>query len=399
MPARTSSRFDAERRLVCSERGPASSWSPARLQGRGRSDPRPLTAKKLLLAFGAGLMLVSGLAILADGTADTSPNPARGTLLPSQASLPADVSDWIPRIAVAYDGGRSAGLNELVWQGAKRAGDVFEAELTGLDAKREDTDADREARLRRLADAKNSPIFVVGPTWARPLATVAPDYPDTWFGIVDDGTVSEPNVIGILFNEEQGAFLVGAAAALTSETGNVGFLGGDQVPFAQKLEAGFTAGARAADPEVTVQVASLSAGESATAGAAASAMFDAGADVVFAASVDTAGAVIEAAHDRGLWAIGTGTDHYLTSDPSVRGAVLTSMLKHADLATYAITMEVANSVPKDGNNVFGLSQDALGYSTSGGFVDPIKARLDAFAASIAAGEILVPMKPSSPPTR
>jgi basic membrane protein A len=83
----------------------------------------------------------------------------------------------------------------------------------------------------------------------------------------------------------------------------------------------------------------------------------------------------------------------VTSDPSARGAILTSMLKRADVGTYTITMEVANRVPEDGNNVFGLDRGGVGYSTSGGFVDPIKAQLDVFAAKIAAGEILVPTTP------
>ena len=122
-------------------------------------------------------------------------------------------------------------------------------------------------------------------------------------------------------------------------------------------------------------------------------MYDAGADVIFGADGDSGNEVIQAAHDRGLWAIGVDSDQYLMADPSVRGAILTSMLKRADVATYMITMEVANGVAKDGNNVFGVGRDGVGYSTSGGFVDPIKAQLDAFAARIASGEILVPTKP------
>jgi basic membrane protein A len=81
------------------------------------------------------------------------------------------------------------------------------------------------------------------------------------------------------------------------------------------------------------------------------------------------------------------------ADPSLRGAILTSMLKQADIATYTITMEVAHGVAKDGNNVFGVGAGGVGYSTSGGFVDPIKTQLDAFAARIASGEILVPTTP------
>ena len=126
---------------------------------------------------------------------------------------------------------------------------------------------------------------------------------------------------------------------------------------------------------------------------AALGMYDAGADVVFGTVGDSSTAVIQAAHDRGLWAIGVDSDQYLMSDQSVRGAILTSMLKRADVATYTIGMEVANGVRKDGNNVFGVGAGGVGYSTSGGFVDPIKAPLDAFADKIASGEILVPRKP------
>ena len=168
----------------------------------------------------------------------------------------------------------------------------------------------------------------------------------------------------------------------------------------ERFEAGFTAGARAADSNVMVQVAylsrpSASAGFSdpAKAKKAALGMYDAGADVIFGADGDSGKEVIQAAHDRGLWAIGVNTDQYLMSNPSVRSAILTSMLKRADIATYTITMEIANGVPKDGNNVFGLDRGGVGFSTSGGFVDPIKAQLDAFAARIASGEILVPMTP------
>ncbi|MBI2775916.1 MAG: BMP family ABC transporter substrate-binding protein [Chloroflexi bacterium] len=326
----------------------------------------------------------------------------RATEQPSTAPSFFAVSDPIPRIAIVYDvsGRGTTGFNALAWEGLKRAGANFDAELKEITARPDDTEADREAVLTELAEARYDPIFVIGATYAGAVAKVAPKYPLIWFGMLDEGSVNARNVIGIQFNDEQGAFLVGAAAALTSTTGKVGFVGAVMVPRLQKLEAGFTAGARAADPEVTVHVAYLSqppdlTGDRDQAGAmrAALGMYDAGADVIFAAAGESGSGVIQAAHDRGLWAIGAGSDAYLGSDPSVRGAILTSMLKRADIVTYTIVMEVANGVPKDGNNVFGLDRDGVGYSTSGGFVDAIKVQLDAFAARIAAGEILVPTKP------
>jgi basic membrane protein A len=298
-------------------------------------------------------------------------------------------------------GGRgSAAFNELARDGVKRAASELGAEFKEITTGPDDTDADREEHLTELADARYYPIFAVGSAYAGAVAKVAPKYPGTWFGIVDDGTVDGPKVIGIQFNEEQGSFLVGAAAALTSKTGNVGFVGAVRSPLFQKFEAGFTAGARAANPDVKVQVVYLSKppdvtgfSDPAKARKTALGMYDAGADVIFGAAGDSGDGVIQAAHDRGLWAIGVDSDQYGTADPSVRGAILTSMLKRADVGAYTIAMEIALGVGKDGNNVFGLDRGGVGFSTSGGFVDRIKTQLDAFAARIASGEILVPTTP------
>ena len=355
--------------------------------------------RRLPLALIACSLLVLGAVNLTRGTPSTGqPSTGQSSTSPS----PEDFADPKPRIAIAYDvGGRgSAAFNELARDGVKRAADELGADFKEMTTGPDDTDADREEHLTELADARYYPIFAVGSAYAGPVAKVAAKYPGTWFGIVDDGTVNGPKVIGIQFNEEQGSFLVGAAAGLTSKTGNVGFVGAVQTALVQKFEAGFTAGARAADPKVKVQVAYLSQppdetgfSDPAKARKAALDMYDAGADVVFGAAGDAGDGVIQAAHDRGLWAIGVESDQYQTADPAVRGAILTSMLKRADVATYTIAMEIAMGIPKDGNNVFGVGRDGVGYSTSGGFVDPIKAQLDAFAAKIASGEILVPTKP------
>jgi basic membrane protein A len=365
-------------------------------------EPAPVTTRRRLRAL--ALINVALVAVLAVAMATRTPPGGRPSPAPASAAprpAPA-LSDPTPRIAIVYEvGGRgTAGFNELAWEGAKRAADAFSAELTEVSAGPGDTDADREARLRKLAEARYDPIFVIGSTYAGAVARVAPGYPSTWFGMLDDGTVDGRNVIGIQFNEEQGSYLVGAAAALTSKTGIVGFVGAVRSPLLQKYEAGFAAGARAADRRVKVRVSYVSRdsaeaglGDPAGARKAALRMFDAGADVLFAAVGDATSVVIQAAHDRGRWAIGANTDHYLSADPSVRGAILTSMLKRADVGTYTITMEVANGVPKDGNNVLGVDRGGGGYATSGGFVDPIRAQLDAFAARIAAGEILVPTTP------
>jgi basic membrane protein A len=353
----------------------------------------------LVMATGALLGACSG-----SGTSTTPPQP---TLAPQPSSsraagAPSSPGATAARIAVAYDlsGRGSGGFNDLAYEGAKRAADEMGVELKEITAKPDDTDADREERLKLLAEAGYNPIIAIGFTYAGPLAKVAPKYPGTWFGIVDDGTVDAPNVVGILFTEEEGSFLVGVAAALTTKTNDVGFVGAVQIPLLQKFEAGFTAGARAVNPGIRVQVAYLSqppdyAGFSdpAKGKEAALGMYDAGADVIFAAAGDSGTGVIQAAKDRGRWAIGVDSDQYLTSDPSVRDSILTSMLKKADAGTYAFVKDVAAGTAKGGSDIFDLARGGVGYATSGGFVDAIKGKIDAYAAKIISGEIVVPTTP------
>ena len=63
-----------------------------------------------------------------------------------------------------------------------------------------------------------------------------------------------PNGAGLVFAEEQGSFLVGAAAALKSQTGKIGFIGGVEIDLIKKFEAGYIAGAKAVNPDIEILV-------------------------------------------------------------------------------------------------------------------------------------------------
>ena len=52
-----------------------------------------------------------------------------------------------------------------------------------------------------------------------PLARAAKDCPETHFAIIDNDTVSQPNVANLVFADEQGSYLVGVVAASKSSTG------------------------------------------------------------------------------------------------------------------------------------------------------------------------------------
>src|SRR5690349_7659310 len=113
-------------------------------------------------------------------------------------------------------------------------------------------DADRPERLRLLA-GNNDLVIGVGFLWGTHVTAGAPQFPDVSF-VQIDGSATGSNVTLATFAEQEGSFLVGAAAALTSESKKIGFLGGVNNSLIQKFEAGFVAGAKAADDSVKVEV-------------------------------------------------------------------------------------------------------------------------------------------------
>ena len=159
------------------------------------------------------------------------------------------------KIAIAYDiGGRgdmafndSAGsvLDKL-----KAECSITSAEVTVTTG----SDSEREDKLRLLAKAGYNPIIAVGFLYAGPIKAVAKDYPNVKFAIIDDASVDLLNVASLVFAEEQGSYLAGVAAALASNSGKVGYIGGVRIPLLQKFEAGFVAGVKATKKSVTVDV-------------------------------------------------------------------------------------------------------------------------------------------------
>ncbi|MEW5992587.1 MAG: BMP family ABC transporter substrate-binding protein [Chloroflexota bacterium] len=321
---------------------------------------------------------------------------------PADSGVTVPPSARLQKIAVAYDisGRGDGGFNDIAYNGAKQAADELGIELQEVTARLDDTDDDRAERLRLLASSGHEAIIAVGFTYAEPLKVVAAEFPDVAFAIVDDGTVEAPNVQGILFAEHEGSFLVGAAAGLKSRTNHVGFIGAVQIPLIQKFEAGFTAGAKHAKPGVEVEVTYLSQppdysgfGDPPHGREAALGMYDNGVDVIFAAAGGSGAGVHEAAVASNHWSIGVDADEYVLAPEAVRSHILTSMLKNANVGTYAFVRAVADGTFEGGIVTYGLANGGVGYATSGGFVDDIRDELDAFSADIAAGRIAVPETP------
>jgi basic membrane protein A len=344
----------------------------------------------------AAALLTGALALSGCGGSSDNTSEPGGTSSPSTSATKSDI-----KVGMAYDiGGRGdQSFNDAAAAGLDKAKADLGITAQEAEAAPGETDAAKEERLRALASAGFNPIIAVGFAYSGAVAKVAKELPDTHFAIIDDAAAVGPNIANLTFAEEQGSFLVGAAAALKSKTGNIGFVGGVDVPLIHKFQAGYEAGAKAVKAGIKVQVKYLTQppdftgfGDPAKGKTAAAGMYDAGADVVYQAAGGSGGGVFEAAKAAGKLAIGVDSDQYNTADPSVKDVILTSMLKKVDVAVLDFITSVNGGNFAAGPKVYDLKAGGVDYSTSGGKVDDIKDQLEAYKAKIISGEITVPTK-------
>jgi len=273
------------------------------------------------------------------------------------------------------------------------------------------------AELLQLQADNSDIVIAVGFLFEENAAAVGPENPDDNFGVIDSsmldfsGDVPVPyadNIAGLVFSEEQGSFLVGAAAALKSETGVIGFIGGVCCfGLIEKFEAGYIAGAKAVNPDIEVISEYITEfpnfdgfNDPASGREAALAMFDRDADIVYHAAGGTGVGLFDAAkihsEESGskVWGIGVDSDQYNTVADDVKEYVLTSMLKRVDVAVFEVIKSHVEGSFSAGEVRYDLSVNGVGYSTSGGFVDDIVDELEDFKSKIISGEIVVPTDPA-----
>ena len=234
------------------------------------------------------------------------------------------------------------------------------------------------------------------------VAKVAAEYPDVHFAIIDDASrPTADNVANLVFAEEQGSFLVGAAAALKTETDHVGFIGGVEMPLIQKFEAGFIAGAKAVNPDITVDVELPDPAAGLLRLQRPGQGQDGGGGHVRRRRRHRLrrGRRLRRRRVRGgvrrpgRWPSASTPTSTTRSTPSVQDVILTSMLKNVDVAVFDYLTEVDDGNFPAGVNRYDLTVDGVGYSTSGGFIDDITGELDDYKQQIIDGEITVPTAP------
>jgi len=248
-------------------------------------------------------------------------------------------------------------FNEAAFGGAERWAEETGGSYRDIEMQSE---AQREQALRRLAESGSNPIVMTGFAFSSVLSEVAPDYPDTTFAIVD-GVVDAPNVRSIVFTEHEGSYLVGMLAAMASESGTVGFVGGMDIPLIRRFACGYAQGVMAANADANVIVNYTGTTPAAwndpvRGGEITSAQISQGADVVYAAAGGTGVGVLQTAADSGILSIGVDSNQNHLHP----GQVLTSMMKRVDNAVFAAFTEGASM--ETGIHVMDLAAGGVGWA-------------------------------------
>lgn len=352
--------------------------------------------------FGLGLSLMLAAGILAAcGSDDDASTNDTTTGNGGEGEATEETTDFSVAMVTDVGGVDDKSFNQSAWEGTEKFGqdNGLEKGDGGYDYLQSTSDADYNTNLNNLIRRDFDVVFGIGFLMEGAVGEIAAQQPDAQLAIID-AVVEADNVASVLFKEQEGAFLAGVAAALMSETGKIGFVGGMDIPVIERFEAGFLAGVEAANPDVTVDVQYTGAFDDAALGkTTANLMYQNGADIIFHAAGGTGNGVFTEAKERkdadadaNVWVIGVDSDQYDEGQVGDNNVTLTSVLKRVDNAVYNISEQAQEgNFPGGETVVYGLSDDGIGLADSRGAIpEDVMAQIEEFKQQIIDGEITVP---------
>ncbi|MBI4924649.1 MAG: BMP family ABC transporter substrate-binding protein [Bdellovibrio sp.] len=250
-------------------------------------------------------------------------------------------------------------FNASAFKGAMLAKDRLRFEVKDVEAK---DDNSYEELLKWFASKNYDLIIGVGIAQSQAIKKVAAQFPKSKFAIVD-AEVKAPNVRSLLFNEHEGAYLVGAIAGLTTKTGKIGFVGGMDIPLIRRFQMGYEAGAKKVNPKIQVLTSYVGNVSDAwnnppKAKELALVQYGKGVDIIFTAAGASGLGVFDAAEEKTKFAIGVDSNQ----NGIKPGRILTSMLKRVDTAIFLTCSDLAGGVFTPGITYYGLTTGAIEYS-------------------------------------
>jgi basic membrane protein A len=251
-----------------------------------------------------------------------------------------------------------------------------------------------EPMLRAFAQRDFDLIIGIGFAQKEAIGKAAAQFPKKQFVIVD-AQVDAPNVKSLMFEEHEGAYLVGAIAAMTSKTAKIGFVGGMDIPLIRRFALAYEAGAKKINPQVDVLanyvgITSEAWNNPPKGKELAVSQYEGGADVIFAAAGASGLGVFDAAEEKRKFAIGVDANQNWTKP----GLILTSMLKRVDEAVYSAIAEAKAGKFTSGVKHFGLANQGIDYAVDQYnakiLTKQVRDRAEELKADIIAGKITVP---------
>lgn len=244
--------------------------------------------------------------------------------------------------------------------------------------------------FNQLVKENNDVIIGLGYIVKDSLEKTAKANPTKQFILIDE-TSDLDNVASITFKEDEGSFLAGAVAAMSSKTGKLGFIGGVESPLLHKFQSGYEQGALAINPDATfITNYTGDFGNSDLGAQAARTMFqDDNVDVVYTVAGLTGVGALQEAQAQGKYAIGVDSDQFFIAEK----AVVTSMVKNVDVAIYTALQTYAKNSNKftDKDMVFGLTDDGVGLTQLHvvNFTDEQQKQLEDLKQKLISGDIKI----------
>ncbi|HFU4489213.1 TPA: BMP family protein [Streptococcus suis] len=279
----------------------------------------------------------------------------------STSSSSESSSDSAVKAAIVTDVGGvdDRSFNQSAWEGMTAWGEENSlTENTDYTYFQSASESDYVTNLDSAVSGGYNLIFGIGFALESAIAEVAPNNPDTHYVIVDSVVPDQDNVVSVGFADHEASYLAGVAAAKSTKTNHIGFIGGMEGVIIDRFEAGFVAGAKSVNPDIKVTVDYAGSFADAAKGQTlAAAQYAAGADVIFHASGGTGNGVFAAAKSENetrneadkVWVVGVDRDQsaegeYTSKDGKSSNFVLASTLKQVgtsvkDIANKALAGE------------------------------------------------------------
>ncbi|MFU2164076.1 BMP family lipoprotein [Streptococcus pluranimalium] len=298
-------------------------------------------------------------------------------------------------------------FNQSAWEGLQAWGKENGLEKgKGFDYFQSSSESDYANNLDTAIASGYKLVFGIGFALHDAVEKAAQDNADTNFVIIDDVIEGKDNVVSATFADNEAAYLAGIAAAKTTKTKKVGFVGGMESDVITRFEKGFEAGVKSVDDSIEIKVDYAgSFGDAAKGKTIAAAQYAAGADIVYQVAGGTGVGVFSEAkslnegknESEKVWVIGVDRDQkdegtYTSKDGKDSNFVLASTLKEVGKTLKLISTQAKDNKFPGGNiTVYGLKDGGVDIATTNVDEETIK-EIETAKEKIKSGDIKVPNK-------